>query len=195
MQNTLTIKILIVLFVVQWVAPLSARLTTHADAARAAVHPVGDTLHMQAWLARVPVTRDFPPDFAETLSSAASLNVIEMTTAPGCLPCADLWARLGEFRARYRWQVRIIGRDEAMLRSGRLGLPWVGHPVAWVRPIGDERRAIPIAIGTDHLVNLARNAYLATKMLSGVRPDVGLRAMAKYTGIVAVVARSPQGRP
>lgn len=178
---------------------MSARPITRADAARAAIHPVHDAAQMQAWLARVPVTRDFPPDFAETLSNAASLNVIEMTTAPDCLPCADLWARLGEFRARYRWQVRIIGRDEAMLRSGRLGLPWVGHPVAWVGPIGDERRAIPIAIaiaiGTDHLVNLARNVYLATKMLSGVRPDVGLRAMAKYTGIVAGAAPSPQGRP
>lgn len=195
MQKRLTIKILVVLFAVPWIAPVSARPITRADAARAAIHPVHDAAQMQAWLARVPVTRDFPPDFAETLSSAASLNVIEMTTAPGCHPCADLWARLGKFRARYRWQVRIIGRDEAMLRSGRLGLPWVGDPVAWVRPIGDERRAIPMAIGTDHLVNLARNVYLATKMLSGVRPDVGLRAMAKYTGIVTVAARSPQGRP
>jgi len=172
---------------------LSARPVTRADAARAAIHPVGDTTQMHAWLARVPVTRDFPPDFAETLSSAASLNVIEMTTAPGCVPCADLWARLGAFRTRYHWQVRIISRDEAMLRSGRLGLPWVGHPVAWVRPANDERRAIPISIGTDHLVNLARNAYLATKMLAGVRPDVGLRAMAKYTGIVSVSSQ-PQRR-
>lgn len=172
---------------------MSARPITRADAARAAIHPVHDAAQMQAWLTRVPVTRDFPPDFAETLSSAASLNVIEMTTAPDCLPCADLWARLGEFPARYHWQVRIIGRDEAMLRSGRLGLPWVGHPVAWVRPIGDERRAIPIAIGTDHLINLARNAYLATKMLAGVRPYVGLRAMAKYTGIVGTDSQ-PQRR-
>lgn len=150
---------------------------------------------MQAWLARVPLTRDFPPDFAEALVGAAPFSVVEMTNAPGCLPCADLWARLGAFRVRYHWQVRVITGEEAMLRSGRLGLPWVGHPVAWVRPLDDERRAIPIAIGTDHLVNLARNAYLATKMLSGVKPDVGLRAMAKYTGIMGVSTQAERRGP
>jgi hypothetical protein len=88
--------------------------------------------------------------------------------------------------------VRTISGQEALLRSGRLGLPWVGHPVAWVRPVTDPDRTIPIAIGTDHEINIARNAYLAAKMLTGVRADVGLRAMSKYTGIVGVV--STQGR-
>src|SRR3546814_13786176 len=41
----------------------------------------------------------------------------------------------------------------------RLGLPWVGHPVAWVRATNDPNRVIPIAIGTDPSVNLARNIY------------------------------------
>jgi hypothetical protein len=100
------------------------------------------------------------------------------------MPCADLWGKLSMFRARYRWQVRTISGEEALLRSGRLGLPWVGHPVAWVRPLADPRRTVPIAVGTDHFVNLSRNAYLAAKMLSGVKAGVGLRAMAKYTGIV-----------
>src|SRR3546814_17747995 len=77
------------------------------------------------------------------------------------------------------WQVRTIGSQEAMIRSGRLGLPWVGHPVAWVRPIADDMRFVPVAIGTDHAPNLARNLYLAAKMLTGVRPAVGVRAMYK----------------
>ncbi|HKY82572.1 MAG TPA: hypothetical protein VJM09_13990, partial [Sphingobium sp.] len=63
------------------------------------------------------------------------------------------------------------------------------HPVAWIRPVADADRIIPIAIGTDHGVNLARNAYLAAKMLTGVRPAVGLRAMARFTGIVGAVDR------
>jgi len=75
-----------------------------------------------------------------------------------------------------------------LLRSARLGLPWIGHPVAWVRPLTDPNRMIPIAIGTDHDVNVARNGYLAAKMLAGVRVAVGLRAMSKYTGIVGVPA-------
>jgi hypothetical protein len=153
-------------------------------AARAAVHPVATATDLMAWLARVPRTRAFPPDFAETLRGQSSLYVIEMTTAPDCLPCADLWTRLGTLRARYGWQARTISGQEALLRSGRLGLPWIGHPVAWVRPLTDPSRMIPIAIGTDHDVNIARNAYLAAKMLTGVRVAVGLRAMSKYTGIV-----------
>lgn len=147
---------------------------------------------MEAWLARVPPTVDYPPDFSATLNSQASLYVIEMTTAPGCIPCADLWAKLGQFAARYRWQVRTISGNEALLRSGRLGLPWVGHPVAWVRPLADPDRTIPIAVGTDHEVNIARNAYLAAKMLTGVRPEVGLRAMSKYTGIVGASLQAPR---
>nr|WP_199223681.1 MULTISPECIES: hypothetical protein [unclassified Novosphingobium] len=165
---------------------VSARPITREDAARAAIHPVTNVADMQGWLARVPVTREFPPDFAATLASAAPYSVIEMTTAPGCIPCADLWNKLSTLRIRYHWQVRTISGEEALLRSGRLGLPWVGHPVAWVRPASDQGRTIPIAVGTDHFVNMARNAYLATKILAGVRPDVALRAMAKYTGIVGV---------
>jgi len=81
-----------------------------------------------------------------------------------------------------------------MIRSGRLGLPWAGHPVAWVRPVTDPSRAIPIAVGTDHTPNLARNLYLAAKMLTGVRPAVGVRAMAKFTGIVGAAPRPREWR-
>src|SRR3546814_13281552 len=73
-------------------------------------------------------------------------------------------------------------------------LPWVGHPVAWVRATNDPNRVIPIAIGTDHSVNLARNIYLAFKMMTGVRPDVGVRAMAKFSGIVGIAASPPPYR-
>ncbi|MDB5575737.1 MAG: hypothetical protein JWR80_913 [Bradyrhizobium sp.] len=156
-------------------------------AARAAVHPVATPDMMNAWLARVPMTRQFPPDFDDTLRGFGSLYVIEMTTAPGCLPCADLWSRIGTLGARYGWQRRTISGQEAVLRSGRLGLPWVGHPVAWVRPVTDPDRMIPIAIGTDHSANLARNLYLAAKMLTGVRPAVAVRAMSKFTGIVGAI--------
>jgi hypothetical protein len=63
---------------------------------------------MQAWLSRVPVTRDFPDDFNTTLRARAAF-VIEMTTAPGCVPCGDLWTKLTALGARYGWQVRTIG--------------------------------------------------------------------------------------
>jgi hypothetical protein len=175
---------------------ISARPATREDAMRAAIHPVASVSDMQAWLTRVPVTRDFPPDFAAALRGQAPAFVIEMSTAPGCVPCADLWGKLARLRGQYGWQVRTISSDEAMLRSGRLGLPWVGHPVAWVRPVSDPGRVIPIAIGTDHTVNLARNAYLASKMLTGVRAAVGVRALSKFTGIVGMAPRpaSPTAR-
>lgn len=166
-----------------------ARPATREDAMRAAIHPVASLPDMQAWLTRVPITRDFPPDFAPTLRGQAPAFIIEMSTAPGCVPCADLWSKLGRLRGQYGWQVRTISGEEAMLRSGRLGLPWVGHPVAWVRPISDPNRIIPIAIGTDHAPNLARNLYLATKMLTGVRAAVGVRALSKFTGIVGMGPR------
>jgi hypothetical protein len=175
-------------------APVAAQSVTRADAARAAIHPVGDVAAMREWLARVPVTQQFPPDLTDTLRGQASLYVIEMTTAPGCVPCADLWARLNTLRSRYGWQVRTISGQEALLRSGHLGLPWVGHPVAWVRPIADADRAIPIAVGTDLLPNLARNFYLAAKMLTGVRPAVAVRAMSKFTGIVGIPQRPMRKR-
>lgn len=168
-----------------------AQGVSREQAVRAAIHPVADSVAMRVWLGRVPVTRDFPPDLVDTLRGEAGLFVVEMTTAPGCLPCADLWATLGQFRRRYGWQVRTISGQDAMLRSGRLGLPWVGHPVAWLRPVGDENRIVPIAIGTDLEPNLARNLYLAAKMLTGVRPAVAVRAMSKFTGIVGTPPRPP----
>lgn len=159
------------------------------DVARqAAIHPVSTVADLRLWLSRVPVTRDFPPDFETMLRGQASLYVIEMSTAPGCLPCGDLWTKLLAFRGRYGWQVRTLGHEEAALRSGRLGLPWVGNPVAWVRPLADPGRTVPIAIGTDHGANIARNAWLAARMLTGARAAVGVRAMSKFTGIVGVRA-------
>lgn len=167
---------------------------TREQAMRAAIHPVATAAEMQDWLARVPLTRDWPPDFAETLTGQASAYVVEMSTAPGCAPCADLWAKLGALGRRYGWQVRTIGREEAILRSGRLGLPWVGHPVAWVRPRDEPNRIVPVAIGTDHAPNIARNLYLAAKMLGGVRVAVGVRGMSKFTGIVGAPAH-PSSKP
>lgn len=166
----------------------SAQTVSREDAMRAAIHPVGDAKTMQAWLSRVPLTRDFPDDFTATLRGQGAALVIEMTTMPGCVPCGDLWTKLTALGARYGWQVRTISAQEAMIRSGRLGLPWVGHPVAWVRPVSEDSRVIPVAIGTDHAPNLARNLYLAAKMLTGVRPAVGVRAMSKFTGIVGLPA-------
>lgn len=154
-------------------------------AMRAAIHPVPNEAAMNAWLSRVPPTLDFPSDFADTLKGEAPAFIIEASTAPGCLPCADVWAKLGMFRARYGWRIATLTNGDAMLRSGRLGLPWVGDPVVWVRPIADPNRTIPVAVGTDLLPNLARNIYLATKMLTGVRAAVGVRAMSRFTGIVS----------
>ena len=170
-------------------APIAAQAPTREQAMRAAIHPVATETEMRDWLARVPVTRDWPPDFAQTLSGQAPAYVVEMSTAPGCLPCADLWAKLNGLGRRYGWQVRVIDAQEAMTRSGRLGLPWVGHPVAWVRPRADANRTIPVAIGTDLAPNLARNLYLAAKMLGGVRVAVGVRGMSKFTGIVGTPMR------
>jgi hypothetical protein len=170
----------------------SAQTISREQAVRAAIHPITDTADLQNWLSRVPVTRQFPPDLVDTLRGQSSLYVIEMTTAPDCFPCADLWARLGRLGRQYGWQVRTISGQDAMLRSGRLGLPWVGHPVAWVRPISDPNRIVPIAIGTDLEPNLTRNLYLAAKMMTGVRPAVAVRAMSKFTGIVGAPARAGQ---
>lgn len=171
-----------------------AQGATREQAMRAAIHPVADQGALRQWLARVPVTRDFPPDLADTLRGQASLYVIEMTTAPGCIPCADLWVQFSRLRRLYGWEVRTLSGQEALIRSGRLGLPWVGHPVAWTRPIADPGRVIPIAVGTDHAGNLTRNLYLAAKMLTGVRPAVAVRAMSKFTGIVGASPSSPRRR-
>lgn len=163
----------------------AAQASAAADKRSAAIHPVTDQRTMAAWLSRVPVTRDFPDDFAPTLAGHGPAFVIEMTTSPGCVPCGDLWSKLTGLARRYGWQVRTLGPEQAAVLSGRMGLPWVGYPVAWVRPRADQARTIPIAIGTDHTANLARNLYLSSKMLTGVRPAVAVRAMAKFTGIVA----------
>lgn len=184
-----SLMVLILIAVCAFMAGRASAQVSRDAAMRAAIHPVADGAAMASWLHRVPVTRDFPPDFADALKGNAPAFIVEVSTAPGCLPCADIWAKLGMFRSRYGWKVATISGDEAMLRSGRLGLPWVGHPVVWVRPIADPNRIVPVAIGTDLLPNLARNIYLATKMLTGVRAQVGVRAMAKFTGIVGVPAR------
>lgn len=173
---------------------VGAQPVTRDQAMRAAIHPVANDAAMRDWLARVPMTKDWPPDFGETLSGSAPAFLVEMSTAPGCIPCADLWAKLNTIGRRYGWQVRVISSQEAMVRSGRLGLPWVGHPVAWVRPKGDANRTVPVAIGTDHAPNLARNLYLAAKMLGGVRVAVGVRGMSKFTGIVGATSRPASGK-
>lgn len=169
--------------------PVSAQVSRR-QALAAAIHPVANARDMQAWLGRVPLTRQFPADFQDTLRGQASAFVIEMSTAPGCVPCGDLWAKLQRFGRAFGWRVAIIGGQDALLRSGRLGLPWVGHPVAWVRASGDMNRIVPVAIGTDHAPNLERNFYLAAKMLTGVRAQVGVRAMSKFTGIVGTTPTS-----
>ena len=176
------------------IASASAQPVTREQAMRAAIHPVATQAEMRAWLARVPVTRNWPPDFAETMKGQGPAFIVEMSTAPGCLPCADLWTKLQDLGRRYGWRVRALGADEAMLRSGRVGLPWVGHPVAWVRPVKDANRIIPIAVGTDHSPNLARNLYLSAKMLTGVKPAVGVRALSKFTGIVGNSPGAPSQR-
>lgn len=175
-------------------APAFAQPVTREQAMRAAIHSIATEAEMREWLARVPMTRDWPPDFAETMKGQDPTFIVEMSTAQDCIPCADLWTQLGMLGQRYGWKVRTIGSQEAMLRSGRLGLPWVGHPVAWVRPVSDANRIIPVAIGTDHASNLARNLYLAAKMLTGVKPSVGVRGMSKFTGIVGAPATKAPGK-
>jgi hypothetical protein len=174
--------------------PAHAQAPTREQAMRAAIHPVANEAEMREWLARVPVTRDWPPDFVETMKGQGPAFIVEMSTAPGCVPCADLWTRFSALGGRYGWKVRTISAQDALLRSGRLGLPWVGHPVAWVRPIADSSRIVPVAIGTDHAPNLARNLYLAAKMLTGVKPAVGVRGMSKFTGIVGAPMRPSKSR-
>lgn len=179
-----------------WLVTTSAvaQTVTREQPMRAAIHPVGDAALMREWLSRVPVTRDFPDDFAATLRGQGPAFVIEMTTTPDCMPCGDLWAKLSTLSRHYGWRLQTISGQEAMIRSGRLGLPWVGHPVAWARPVADPNRVVPIAIGTDHAPNLARNLYLAAKMLTGVRVAVGVRAMSKFTGIVGMPPQHPKRR-
>ena len=173
---------------------VTARGSPPPSSPGAAIHQAGDAAAVRALIAQVPATRDFPPDFAATLHAEAPAFVVEMTTAPGCAPCADLWSRLQLLHTQYGLRIATLSRQEALLRSGRLGLPWVGHPVAWVRAAADPNRVIPIAIGTDHNANLARNIYLAFKMMTGVRPAVAVRGMARFTGIVGASPITPSRR-
>jgi len=153
--------------------------------------PVSSEAAMQRRLATVPATRDFPADLGLTLRAEASATVVEMSTQADCLPCADAWAKLMTLHRRYGLHIALLDRDEALLRSGRLGLPWLGHPMLWVRPVDAPTRTIPIAIGTDRIENLTRNLYLAVKMLGGVRPAVAVRGMARFTGIVGAPPAPP----
>ncbi|WP_371262440.1 hypothetical protein [Sphingobium sp. AP50] len=192
-HNHLTLKhgMMILIMAMMPGPAASASATSQGDkekARQAAIHPIVTSRELSIWLARVPKTREFPSHFDETLRSEGRMFVVEMSSAPDCIPCGDLWAKLLRFGRAYGWQVRTISPAEALIRSGRLGLPWVGHPVLWVRPASDQARLVPAAVGTDHDPNLRRNIYLATKLLTGVRPEVGLRAMSKYTGIVAPTA-------
>src|SRR3546814_5455803 len=62
------------------VDPAGAQQVSQDASRRAAIHPVADPAAMQAWLSRVPLTRDFPPDFSATLKGDAPAFVVEMTT-------------------------------------------------------------------------------------------------------------------
>jgi hypothetical protein len=196
MKRVTNLASLLAFVILAGCAPVSAsaQAISRDAAARAAVHPVADNAALESWLARVPITRDFPPDLAATLRGASRVVVVEMTTARGCIPCDHLWSQIATLGRRYGWQIRTISGQDALLRSGRLGLPWIGHPVAWVRPTDDSNRTIPVAIGTDHQANLLRNLYLAAKMLTGVRPAVAVRALSKFTGIVAATSHTSHRR-
>jgi hypothetical protein len=177
-------------------AGLSCCVTSDAAGANAAraIHPVASPAALKARLALVPLTRQYPPDFVETLKSQGPAYLIETTSEPGCVPCADTWAKLQDLADRYGLQVRVLSREEAIVRSGKFGLPWVGHPVVWVRARADDRRTVPVAIGTDHEANIARNVYLAFKMIRGVRPAIAVRGMARFTGIVGGGSQALPGR-
>ena len=71
-------------------AQVERRAPDRTQAARAAIPPVSSASEMQSWLTRVPRTVDYPPDFEAVLKGHGSAFVIEMSTAPGCLPCGDL---------------------------------------------------------------------------------------------------------
>src|SRR3546814_13336691 len=100
------------------VDPAGAQQVSQDASRRAAIHPVADPAAMQAWLSRVPLTRDFPPDFSATLKGDAPAFVVEMTTSPQCAPCADLWAKLQILRRQYGVNVAVLSREEAIVRSG-----------------------------------------------------------------------------
>ena len=82
------------------IAPAAAwgQVARNERARSNAIHPVTSHSEMQVWLARVPETRHFPPDFSDVLRGQAPAFVIEMTTTQACIPCADLWARLKDLQ-------------------------------------------------------------------------------------------------
>jgi hypothetical protein len=152
-------------------------------ALRAAIHPVSTLPEARAWLARVPVTR-----LSARLRGRAARAGITLRDRDehgiGCIACADLWESCSRYERTMAGRFGRLALRRPCCAPGDLGF-WVGNPVAWVRPIADPNRMVPVAIGTDHSVNLARNTYLAAKMLTGVRVAVGVRAMSKFTGIVS----------
>ena len=46
-------------------------------------------------------------------------------------------------RSRYGFRTSVLAREEALVRSGRLGLPWIGHPVIWFRAVEDPESSMP----------------------------------------------------
>src|SRR3546814_17049027 len=105
------------------ISPGMAKTVSREDAARAAIHPVGTTAAMNHWLSRVPVTRAFPPDFTEALRGRSSALVVEMSTAPGRVPCADLWPTHGRLGRLYGWPVRAHSAHAANQPTGPSGWP------------------------------------------------------------------------
>ena len=72
--------------------PARAQSPSRELAARAAIHPVASAAEMNVWLARVPVTRSFPPNFAEELRGAggAFLYSGRMASSFSCSPLVEL---------------------------------------------------------------------------------------------------------
>src|SRR3546814_11446673 len=101
------------------VDPAGAQQVSQDASRRAAIHPVADPAAMQAWLSRVPLTRDFPPAFSATLKGDAPAFVVEMTTSPQCPHCADLWAKLQLLRLKSGWNVACLAREDTGSAAGR----------------------------------------------------------------------------
>jgi len=148
-------------------AQVERRLPDRARAARAAIHPVSSASEMQSWLARVPRTVDYPPDFEAALKGQGSAFVIEMSTAPGCVPCGDLWEKLLRLKVRYGLMVRPLGRDEAAALLAELlkGVGEVAAPEAWTleRMVVEGLLPLTRQIGGG---SLPRNAYFARHVVA-----------------------------
>src|SRR3546814_20097642 len=86
--------------------------------------------------------------------------VVEMTTSPQCAPCADLWAKLQILRRQYGVNVAVLSREKAIVRSGRLGLPWVGHPEDRKRVVSGTR--VSVRVDLDGLRILKIKLYNTT---------------------------------